>query len=438
MASTRVRMAWRLAAALAGAIAMTVALWVLLKQAQVPARWPSPMVVLACLALGVMFINLKSLALRCSARHAGVPLRFRTGARLLCEGVAIECLSWPGKLWADGYRVKMLGAGPVRTRVLALAIFRIASIVGVMVALALAAAAIDGFSSMDGMALLGVVLMGLVFVRIRTQQAGAATARHLRGLIMPVVLSLFAVIVDAAAASLIAWSLAGVDPLVFAACFMVCSVLASASGMPLGLGVLDAAGWIVLTGFFGVDAGTAAAVVLLHRLCGPVLTLLIGSLLLLQRGLPDLVEQLQRLPTLEPHTARARNASAFSLIELVLVVVIIGIISAIAVPRLSSGTDNAYKAKALQLDKSLENGIVLYLREYGELPKSFKSWVGATKDASADNYLNLEPIRPLMKDPSAAFSLNDQTIRIEFKSGLIVQYNIDNAGNLTSTYTDPS
>lgn len=415
-----------------------LALWVLLKRAQMPSRWPSPIVIAACLALGALFISLKSLALCRSAHHAGIPLRFRSGARLLCEGVAIECLCWPGKLWADGYRVKMLGTGPIWTRMLALAVFRIASIVGVMAALAVAAASIDGFSSMDGLVLLGVVLMGLVFARIRTHRSSAAAARNLRGLFTPVVFSIAAVVVDAAAASLIAWSLAGVDPLAFAACFMVCSVLASVSGMPLGLGVLDAAGWIVLTGFFGVDAGTAAAVVLLQRLCGPMLTLLIGALLLLQRGLPEMVERLQKQPALQPPRARARHVLGFSLLELVLVVVIIGIISAIAVPRLSSGTDNAYKAKAMQLDKSLENGIILYLREYGEMPKSFESWVGFTASASDNNYLNLEPIRPLVKDPTAGFRIDSQTIRIEFKSGLIVQYNIDTSGNLTSTYTDPS
>ncbi|MEM6505515.1 MAG: hypothetical protein AAF711_08605, partial [Planctomycetota bacterium] len=132
VSSKHVHIAWRLAAALAGAVAVMLALWVLLKWAQMPSRWPSPIVIAACLALGALFISLKSLALCRSAHHAGIPLRFRGGARLLCEGVAIECLCWPGKLWADGYRVKMLGTGPIWTRMLALAVFRIASIVGVM------------------------------------------------------------------------------------------------------------------------------------------------------------------------------------------------------------------------------------------------------------------------------------------------------------------
>jgi len=64
------------------------------------------------------------------------------------------------------------------------------------------------------------------------------------------------------------------------------------------------------------------------------------------------------------YTFSARRG-AFSLIELVIVVVIMGIIAAIAVPRLSSAADNAAANAVIHDQAALQRSIDLYTQEHG-------------------------------------------------------------------------
>jgi prepilin-type N-terminal cleavage/methylation domain-containing protein len=72
--------------------------------------------------------------------------------------------------------------------------------------------------------------------------------------------------------------------------------------------------------------------------------------------------------TLPRSTRRNRCPQAFSLVELVIVVTIIGIIASIAVPRISSVAANS-KANALQASvASVRKAIDIYFAEHGRYP----------------------------------------------------------------------
>jgi len=70
-----------------------------------------------------------------------------------------------------------------------------------------------------------------------------------------------------------------------------------------------------------------------------------------------------------PPITTPRSSRAFSLVELVIVVVIIGIITAIAIPRMSSAADNAAKNAVIADQGTLQRAIDLYETEHeGVLP----------------------------------------------------------------------
>ena len=65
------------------------------------------------------------------------------------------------------------------------------------------------------------------------------------------------------------------------------------------------------------------------------------------------------------------NHRAFSLVELVIVIVIIGVISAIAIPRLTRGATNAGAAALKQDLATMRNAVELYRAEHdGKFPTS--------------------------------------------------------------------
>ncbi|MDF1809354.1 MAG: prepilin-type N-terminal cleavage/methylation domain-containing protein [Phycisphaerales bacterium] len=80
----------------------------------------------------------------------------------------------------------------------------------------------------------------------------------------------------------------------------------------------------------------------------------------LKRIFVDLVE-MQSFPDFHP-TLKSRKA--FSLVELVIVVVIIGIISAIAIPRMSSSADNAAKNAVIGDQSAIQRALDLYEVEH--------------------------------------------------------------------------
>lgn len=80
-----------------------------------------------------------------------------------------------------------------------------------------------------------------------------------------------------------------------------------------------------------------------------------------------------------------KNKSGFTLIEIILVVVIIGILAGIGIPKLAGKTDMAYNTKAKSEIRVLENSIYLYSAVNGVYPPSLESLLKCPK--TGDSYI---------------------------------------------------
>lgn len=203
-------------------------------------------------------------------------LRTRDGARAFVEGTCIECVTWPGKVWADAYRTSLLRAEGFgwKSAATALVRFRIATMLGAACMLLLASAI--GSAWHAGITLVAAGSMILVASqRMRTQaKAGGSGRASLASLSAWGALGS---LLDVASAAMVVWMITGVSPLEFAPLYVLVTLVASASTLPLGVGIAEVGGWWVLTKMLGVDAGAAAMAVATYRIAGPGLTLLLGA-----------------------------------------------------------------------------------------------------------------------------------------------------------------
>ncbi len=98
--------------------------------------------------------------------------------------------------------------------------------------------------------------------------------------------------------------------------------------------------------------------------------------------------------------AASPTRRAFSLVELVIVVVIIGIISAIAIPRLSQSSDGAFAAAMLKDWRELQSAAERFSAEHAGLGIG-KTSVGGV-DTAGDVVLRLTDFSDLDGDPNAS------------------------------------
>lgn len=131
------------------------------------------------------------------------------------------------------------------------------------------------------------------------------------------------------------------------------------------------------------------------------------------------------------------NQGGFTLFEIMIVVVTIGILAAIVVPRFSKAQDDARDEVAKAFTKSLENGVAMYVSQYGHVPSSFSTWVAYGSGGSRRNYVRLDQtLRTQLVNPQADLVSNsNRTITLNFPGGLVARYDLTSSGAIQTTLT---
>jgi hypothetical protein len=241
---------------------------------------------LLAVGLGLSFIVSKGMAWSACAQSFGLPVPYQQAIRVFCESVCVDLVTWPGKLWSDVYKYRMLGDAAKRTRAGVVFSFRLSA--ALATALVFAAAALAGMAQLAeaqslgpyAVALLGLGAGSIWWLRSRGGDTlRAAAGATLRGLPW----ALLASVADVGAMAWLAHGIAGVPMAAFATWYVLIAAGAMVSTAPLGLGVLDTGTWLVLTQVYNVGSVEALAVVTLYRITGPFLTAGLGMTGLLIR-----------------------------------------------------------------------------------------------------------------------------------------------------------
>jgi prepilin-type N-terminal cleavage/methylation domain-containing protein len=137
-----------------------------------------------------------------------------------------------------------------------------------------------------------------------------------------------------------------------------------------------------------------------------------------------------------PASAR-RPLPAFSLVEVLIVVVIIGILASVVAVNYSRTSTEAFQALAHDFERQLRSGAAVHFSQTGLTPASFATFVDADPAPPSTGTVAVDAnIRAELADPAAQVVFGNQ-LRLTFRNGLEATYTIDAQGVIVAAYTEP-